>query len=214
MADIAHPAGLIAAGVMGSPLPWADVVTTTTHKTLRGPRGGMILTRDADLAKKIDRSTFPGAQGGPLMHQIAGKAVAFHEAATPEFVAYQEKLPANAVHLANKLAEKGLEPVTGGTECHLVLVDLRSRNVSGAEIEAAGLAAGTSLNKNMIPGDPRPPRETSGIRVGTAAVTTRGIGLGEMDAIAEILVGMVEGKAPESFRGKVAELCEAFGLPG
>ncbi len=212
MADIAHPAGLIAAGVMGSPLPHADVVTMTTHKTLRGPRGGMILCKE-EHKKAIDRAVFPGGQGGPLMHQIAGKAVAFHEASTDAFRAYAKQVAANAVELAARLADRGLAIVTGGTDSHIVLVDLRGTDATGADVEEKGLAAGVSMNKNMVPGDPRPPRETSGIRLGTAALTTRGMGLAEMDAVAEIIAGLVEGREAESFRGKVAELCGAFPLP-
>jgi glycine hydroxymethyltransferase len=212
MADIAHPAGLIAAGVMPSPLPFADVVTMTTHKTLRGPRGGMILCT-AELQKQIDRSVFPGAQGGPFMHLIAGKAVAFHEAATDAFRAYQRQVKANAAHLAARLVARGVDVVTGGTDSHMVLLDLRRRGKSGAEVEARGLEAGISLNKNMVPGDPRPPRETSGVRVGTPAATTRGMGTAEMEVIADILVGMIEARPAAALRGKVAELCDAFPLP-
>jgi glycine hydroxymethyltransferase len=212
LADIAHPAGLIAAKVLASPFPHADVVTLTTHKTLRGPRGGMILCHE-DLAKRIHSSVFPGEQGGPFMHHIAAKAVAFGEALRDEFVRYQEQVVANASHLAAHLEERGLSIVTGGTDNHMVLVDLRSTEVTGAEMEERGRQAGISLNKNLIPGDPRPPRVTSGIRLGTAAVTTRGLCEAEMESLGSILVALLEGVDPVSFSGQVAELCEAFPLP-
>jgi glycine hydroxymethyltransferase len=212
LADVAHPAGLIAGGVMPSPLPWADVVTMTTHKTLRGPRGGMILSRRA-LAGRIDKAVFPGTQGGPLMHQIAGKAVAFGEALRPEFRAYQERVLANARRLAASLADRGLDIVTGGTDSHMVVVNLVRQGVTGADVEARALAAGLAINKNMIPNDPRKPKVTSGVRVGTAAVTSRGMGLAEMDQLAEILHGLVAGLDPASFGPRVAELCRAFPLP-
>ena len=212
LADIAHPAGLIVAKVLESPLPHADVVTMTTHKTLRGPRGGMILCRE-ELASRVNSSVFPGEQGGPFMHHIAAKAVAFGEALRDEFASYQKQVAANASHLAAGLKEKGLSIVTGGTDNHMVLVDLRSTDVTGAEMEERSRLAGISLNKNMVPGDPRPPRVTSGIRVGTAAVTTRGLCEADMDSLAEILVALLNGKDPNSFRGQVAELCKAFPLP-
>jgi glycine hydroxymethyltransferase len=212
MADIAHPAGLIAGGQMPSPVEHADVVTMTTHKTLRGPRGGMILST-ADLARKIDSSVFPGAQGGPLMHQIAGKAVAFGEALEDDFKEYARQVVKNARHLARCLGDQGLAIVTGGTDNHMVLVDLRATDVTGHDVETRGLEAGLSINKNMIPGDTRSPRVTSGIRVGTAAATTRGMGLSEMEALADILVGLIQGKDPASFRGRVQEICTAFPPP-
>lgn len=213
MADIAHPAGLIAAGVMPSPIGVADVVTMTTHKTLRGPRGGMILARTGAIAEKIDKSVFPGGQGGPLMHQIAGKAVAFGEALQPSFVTYQKRVLTNAQHLAARLIESGLQVVTGGTDCHMVVLSLVGRDVTGHDVEQRALAAGMSLNKNMVPGDTRSPRVTSGIRLGTSAATARGLGTAEMDQIAQIILGLVEGKAPQSFRGLVRELCGRFALP-
>ncbi|MEZ5967344.1 MAG: serine hydroxymethyltransferase [Planctomycetota bacterium] len=213
LADIAHPAGLMAAGVMPSPVGIADVVTMTTHKTLRGPRGGMILSRSKDLAEKIDKSVFPGGQGGPLMHQIAGKAVAFGEALAPSFAEYQRRVLANAQRLAQRLMERGLPVVTGGTDCHMVVVSLVGRDVTGAEVEQRSLAAGISLNKNMVPGDPRSPRVTSGIRIGTAAATSRGLGTAEMDQVADILVSLIEGAAPEGFRARVADLCQRFPPP-
>lgn len=212
MADIAHPAGLIAGGQMPSPVEHADVVTMTTHKTLRGPRGGLILSTQ-DLARQIDSSVFPGAQGGPLMHQIAGKAVSFGEALQDDFKDYARRVVANAQHLARCLMDQGLDIVTGGTDNHMVLVDLRSTDVTGADVEDRGLEAGISLNKNMVPGDSRPPRVTSGIRLGTAAATTRGLGLSEMEALADILVGLVQGKDPAGFRGRVQEICAAFPPP-
>jgi glycine hydroxymethyltransferase len=212
MADIAHPAGLIAGGQMPSPVGHADVVTMTTHKTLRGPRGGMILSTK-ELARRVDSSVFPGAQGGPLMHQIAGKAVAFREALQPDFVDYARRVVANARALAACLKDQGLTIVTGGTDNHMVLVDLRATDMTGADVESRGLAAGLSINKNMIPGDTRSPRVTSGIRLGTAAATTRGMGLSEMEALADILVGLIRGKDPASFQGRVREICVAFPPP-
>jgi glycine hydroxymethyltransferase len=212
MADIAHPAGLMAAGVAPSPVGIADVVTMTTHKTLRGPRGGMILARK-DVAKQINSSVFPGAQGGPLVQQIAGKAVAFGEALQPGFRAYQQRVKDNAVWLAECLVGQGLDIVTGGTDNHIVLVDLRAVDVTGAAVEERALAAGLSVNKNAIPGDPRPPMVTSGLRLGTAAVTTRGFGREEIGKVAEIIVGLVRGSDPERFRPVVQGLCEQFPLP-
>ena len=213
MADIAHPAGLIAAGVMPSPVGHADVITMTTHKTLRGPRGGLILTKE-NVAKKVHASVFPGGQGGPLMHQIAGKAVAFGEALEEPFRQYGRAVRDNATHLSDCLQAAGLNIVTGGTDSHMVLVDLRDEGgVTGADVEGYGLATGISLNKNMVPGDPLSPRVTSGIRVGTSAATTRGMGKPEMEAIADILVGMIRGTNPESFRGRVTELCATYPLP-
>ena len=212
MADIAHPAGLIAAGEMPSPVGHADVLTMTTHKTLRGPRGGLILTTE-DLSKKVNSSVFPGGQGGPLMHQIAGKAVAFGEALQEPFRHYAAAVRRNAHHLANLLIERGLELVTGGTDSHMIVVDLRGEDVTGADVEKRGFVAGISLNKNMVPGDPRSPMVTSGIRVGTAASTTRGMGTTQMEQIADILTGMIRGEDPESFTGQVRELCGQFPLP-
>lgn len=212
MADIAHPAGLIAAGVMPSPVGHADVLTMTTHKTLRGPRGGMILSTE-EIAKKIDSSVFPGGQGGPLMHQIAGKAVAFGEALQEPFRQYARALLDNAVALARHLSDGGLKIVTDGTDCHMVVVDLRGEDVTGADVENMGLLAGISLNKNLVAGDTRSPRVTSGVRVGTAAATTRGMGSAEMEELASILLGMIGGSTPESFRGRVQALCEAHPLP-
>lgn len=212
LADIAHPAGLMAAGVVPSPIGIADVVTMTTHKTLRGPRGGMILAKK-DVVKPVNSSVFPGSQGGPLVQQIAAKAVAFGEALRPEFKAYQQRVKENAAHLAERLLGAGLDLVTGGTDNHIVLVDLRKTDVTGAQVEERALAAGLSVNKNAIPGDPRPPMVTSGLRLGTAAVTTRGFGKEQIAAVADVVVGLVRGGDPERFRPTVQGLCEAFPLP-
>ena len=218
MADIAHPAGLIAAGVLPSPLPHAQVVTMTTHKTLRGPRGGLIVC-DAGSAKAIDKAVFPGAQGGPLMHQIAAKAVGFGEALQPAFQTYQQNVQRNAAHLAKALAGEGLTIVTGGTDTHMVVVDLRSlpadrgTEITGQLVETRAFAAGIVLNKNMVPGDPRPPRVTSGVRLGTPAMTSRGMGLREVEAVAGVLVALIRGEDPEKLRPRVRDLCAAFPLP-
>ncbi|MCB9878080.1 MAG: serine hydroxymethyltransferase [Planctomycetes bacterium] len=212
MADIAHPAGLVAAGLVPSPIGHADVVTMTTHKTLRGPRGGMILAND-EAHKAINSSVFPGHQGGPLMHQIAGKAVAFGEALRPEFRDYQRRVLDNSRHLAQVLSQNGLSIVSGGTDNHIVLVDLRGTDVTGADVEERALAAGLSVNKNAVPEDPRPPLITSGLRLGTAAVTTRGFGTAEIDQVAQIVLGLVRGEDPERYRSVVQDLCEAHPLP-
>lgn len=212
LADVAHPAGLMAAGVVPSPVGVADVVTMTTHKTLRGPRGGMILAKK-EVARLINSSVFPGSQGGPLVHQIAGKAVAFGEALRPEFRAYAQRVKDNAAFLGERLLANGLDIVTGGTDNHIVLVDLRKTDVTGAQLEERALAAGLSVNKNAVPGDPRPPMVTSGLRLGTAAVTTRGFGRDQIAAVADVVIGLVRGQDPERFRGTVAALCEAFPLP-
>ncbi|MFN7252088.1 MAG: serine hydroxymethyltransferase [Anaerobacillus sp.] len=186
MVDMAHIAGLVAAGVHENPIPYADFVTTTTHKTLRGPRGGMILCKE-EWAKKIDKSIFPGIQGGPLMHVIAAKAVALGEVLQPEFKQYGERVAENANRLANKLVEKGIDLVSGGTDNHLVLLDLRSLEMTGKVAEKALDDIGITTNKNTIPFDPQSPFVTSGIRIGTAAVTSRGLGLEDMDEIGEII---------------------------
>ena len=183
MVDMAHFAGLVAAGIYPSPLPHAHVVTTTTHKTLRGPRGGMVLTNDAEIAKKINAAIFPGLQGGPLMHVIAAKAVAFDEALAPEFRAYQQAVAANAKALAATLVEQGLAIVTGGTDTHLMLVDLRPKNVTGKAAEASLDRAHITANKNAIPFDPEKPAITSGLRLGTPAATTRGFGVAEFQEV-------------------------------
>ncbi len=212
LADIAHPAGLVVAGLLPSPVGHADVITMTTHKTLRGPRGGMILCRE-EFRKKIDSSVFPGGQGGPLMHQIAAKAVAFGEALQPEFKIYQQRVQENASHLAACLSERGLVIVTGGTDNHIVLIDLRSTQTTGAEAEERCLAAGIALNKNLVPGDPRSPKITSGIRIGTPAVTSRGMGKAEMESLASIIADLVGGRDPSTCSGPVADLCSSFQLP-
>jgi glycine hydroxymethyltransferase len=172
----------------------------------------MILAKQ-DVAKKIHSSVFPGGQGGPLVQQIAGKAVAFGEALQPEFRAYQQRVKDNAAHLAAHLAAHGLDIVSGGTDNHIVLVDLRSTDVTGAAIEERALVAGLSVNKNAVPDDPRPPMVTSGLRLGTAAVTTRGFGTAEIQTVGDIVIGLVRGENPESYRAAVQELCEAFPLP-
>ncbi|MFK7739751.1 MAG: serine hydroxymethyltransferase [Planctomycetota bacterium] len=212
LADIAHPAGLIAAGVVPSPVGVADVVTMTTHKTLRGPRGGMILATE-EVGKKINSSVFPGSQGGPLVQQIAGKAVAFGEALEPGFRDYQQRVQVNASHLANRLAGAGLKIVSGGTDNHIVLVDLRGTDVTGADVEERALAAGLAVNKNAVPNDPLPPMVTSGLRLGTPAVTTRGFDTAGIDQLADIVVGLVRGEDPERYRAVVTSLCEAHPLP-
>ncbi|MCC7398619.1 MAG: serine hydroxymethyltransferase [Planctomycetes bacterium] len=212
MADIAHPAGLMAAGVVPGPIGIADVVTMTTHKTLRGPRGGMVLAKN-EVLKQVNSAVFPGPQGGPLVQQIAAKAVAFGEALRPEFRSYALRVKENAAFLAERLLAAGLDLVTGGTDNHIVLVDLQKANVTGAEVEERALAAGLSVNKNAVPGDPRPPMVTSGLRLGTAAVTTRGFGRDEIATIADVIIGLVRGNDPERFRPTVQALCEGFPLP-
>ncbi len=187
MVDMAHIGGLVAAGVHPSPFGYADVVTSTTHKTLRGPRGGIIMTDSEELAKKINSAIFPGAQGGPLMHIIAAKAVAFGEALRPEFKAYQEQIVKNCAALAEELLKCGLKLVTGGTDNHLVLLDLRETDVCGAELEKRLDEVHITCNKNKIPNDPRSAKETSGIRLGTAAVTTRGFTEKDMAEVAELI---------------------------
>ena len=195
MVDMAHFAGLVAAGLYPSPVPHAHVVTTTTHKTLRGPRGGMVLTNDPDLAKKINAALFPGLQGGPLMHVIAAKAVAFGEALTPEFRAYQARVVENAKTLAATLVEQGLAIVTGGTDSHLMLVDLRPKRVTGKAAEASLERAGITANKNAIPFDPEKPAITSGIRLGSPAATTRGFGVEEFREIGAMIGEVLDGLA-------------------
>ncbi len=220
MVDMAHFAGLVAAGEHPSPFPHAHVATTTTHKTLRGPRGGMILTNDEDIAKKVNSAIFPGIQGGPLMHVIAGKAVAFGEALRPEFKDYQKAVRANAVALADQLMKGGLDIVTGGTDTHVMLVDLRPKGVKGNATEKALGRAHITCNKNGIPFDPEKPFVTSGIRLGTPAGTTRGFGEAEFRQIADWIVEVVDGLAANGEEGngaveaavkaKVEALCEGF----
>jgi glycine hydroxymethyltransferase len=216
MVDIAHIAGLIIAGLHGSPVPHAAFVTSTTHKTLRGPRGGFVLCR-SDRAKDLDRNVFPGVQGGPLEHVIAAKAVAFAEAATPEFAAYQRRVVENARALADRLTARGFRLVSGGTDNHLMLVDVGAAGLSGKEAEKMLESAGLTVNKNTIPFDTRPPLVASGIRIGTPAVTTRGMGAAEMgsigDGIARILESRGDAVVQEEVRRTVAELCAAFPLP-
>jgi glycine hydroxymethyltransferase len=216
MADIAHVAGLVIAGLHVSPVPHAAFVTSTTHKTLRGPRGGFVLCR-ADRAKELDRKVFPGVQGGPLEHVIAAKAVAFAEAGAPEFADYQRRVVQNAQALAARLASRGFRLVSGGTDNHLMLVDVGAAGLSGKEAEKMLDAVGLTVNKNTIPFDTRPPLVASGIRVGTPAVTTRGMGVAEMEAIGDAIARVLEsrgdaGVQPE-VRATVAELCAAFPLP-
>ena len=219
MVDMAHFAGLVAGGVLPSPLPHADVVTTTTHKTLRGPRGGMILSRDEDIGKKINSAVFPGLQGGPLMHVIAAKAVAFGEALRPEFKAYAQAVVDNARGLAEVLKSRGLDIVSGGTDSHLMLVDLRPKGLTGRDTEHALERAGITCNKNGVPFDPQKPMVTSGVRLGTPAGTTRGFGVAEFRQVGELIGDVVDGLArnPEGdgqveaqVRAKVEALCNRF----
>lgn len=214
MVDMAHIAGLVATGEHASPFPYADVVTTTTHKTLRGPRGGIILTNDEELAKKIDKAIFPGIQGGPLMHIIAAKAVCFGEALKPEFKEYQHKVRTNAQALANALVAEGFDLVSGGTDNHLMLIDLRSMNITGKELEHRLDEVGITLNKNAIPNDPQSPFITSGVRIGTPAVTTRGFGDDEMKIIAHLIkLTATDFEANrETIRAQVSDLCRKFPL--
>jgi glycine hydroxymethyltransferase len=213
MVDMAHIAGLIAAGVHPSPVPLADFVTSTTQKTLRGPRGGLILCK-AQHAKAIDRAVFPGIQGGPLMHVIAAKAVAFKEALTPEFKTYQQQIVENAKALAEALKARGYHIVSGGTDNHLFLVDLRSQNLTGRDAEIALDMAGITLNKNAVPFDDKPPAVTSGIRIGTPSVTSRGMTAKEMEEIARIIHEILEkpndSKVRRMIQKQVKQLCKQF----
>lgn len=213
MVDMAHIAGLVAAGVHPSPVPYADVVTTTTHKTLRGPRGGMILCKE-ELGAAINKAVFPGTQGGPLMHVIAGKAVCFGEALKPEFKEYQQNIVKNAAALADGLMKRGINLVSGGTDNHLMLVDLRSVGITGKELEHRLDDVYITANKNAIPNDPEKPFVTSGIRLGTAAVTTRGLDVAEMDKIAEFiyLAATDFENKKEEIRNGVNEICKAYPL--
>ncbi|MCL7464490.1 serine hydroxymethyltransferase [Phaeovulum sp. NW3] len=220
MVDMAHFAGLVAGGAHPSPFPYADVATTTTHKTLRGPRGGMILTNNEEIAKKVNSAIFPGIQGGPLMHVIAAKAVAFGEALRPEFKVYAQQVIKNAQALADELMKGGLDIVTGGTDTHVMLVDLRPKGVKGNATEKALGRAHITCNKNGIPFDPEKPMVTSGIRLGTPAGTTRGFGEAEFREIARLIVEVVDGLAAngedgngaveEAVKAKVAALCARF----
>ena len=217
MADIAHIAGMIAVGLHPTPAPYADVITSTTHKTLRGPRGGLILCR-SELASAIDGAVFPQMQGGPLMHVIAAKAVAFHEAAQPDFVNYQRSILDNASILAIELQRKGLRLVSGGTDNHMVLADLTGFGITGLEAEQALEATGIVVNRNAIYYDPRPPRITSGIRLGTPAVTSRGFKENEMTKVASLIMkvlGNIKNKAVlEKVNREVQDLCADFPVPG
>jgi glycine/serine hydroxymethyltransferase len=214
--DMAHIAGLVAAGVHPSPVPYADFVTTTTHKTLRGPRGGLILCREK-FAKEIDSWVLPGIQGGPLMHVIAAKAVCFHEAMQPAFKSYQQQIVRNAQALASALTARGFRIVSGGTDNHLMLLDLRGKKLTGKIAETALDQAGITVNKNLIPYDPEKPLVTSGIRVGTPAVTTRGMKEAEMNQIAALMAEALENVnnpvALEKVRERVRELTRKFPLP-
>lgn len=211
MVDMAHIAGLVAAGLHQNPVPYADVVTTTTHKTLRGPRGGMILCRE-EYAKQIDKAIFPGTQGGPLMHIIAAKAVAFGEALTPAFTEYQKNIVANAAALANALTARGFSLVSGGTDNHLMLLDLRGTGLTGKELEVRLDEVHITANKNTVPNDPESPFVTSGLRIGTPAVTTRGFGTAEMEQIAGFIDDTV--RRFDETRGRVLDevsaLCEKY----
>ena len=217
MVDMAHIAGLVAAGEHPSPIPYAHVVTTTTHKTLRGPRGGVIMTNDEEIAKKIDKAIFPGIQGGPLMHIIAAKAVAFKQALEPEFKEYQKQVVKNAKVLAEVLNAGGLRVVSGGTDNHMVLIDVKAKkNLTGAQVEKALGKAGITVNKNGIPYDTEKPMVTSGIRIGSPAMTTRGMKEEEMKQIANFILQVVDNinddKKLIEIREQVKELCLQFPL--
>lgn len=218
MVDMAHVAGLVAGGVYPNPVPHADVVTSTTHKSPRGPRSGIILSRDNELAKKLNSAVFPGMQGGPLMHVIAAKAVAFREALQPEFREYQHNVVANAKAMAETFQERGLRIVSGGTDNHLFLLDLTPKNVTGKDADAALGRAHITVNKNAIPNDPQPPFVTSGLRIGTPAGTTRGFGKEEFQQIAHWISDIVEDIGNEAVidatRAKVNELCKRFPVYG
>ena len=213
VADIAHIAGLVAAGVHPAPLPHAHVVTSTTHKTLRGPRSGLILSGDEELGKKIDKMVFPGLQGGPLEHVVAGKAVAFHEALQPSFRDYAHAVVENAKALAGALAAKGYRIVSGGTDNHLFLVDLRPKDLTGKEAQSRLDAAGITVNKNMIPFDPQSPFVTSGIRIGTPALTTRGFTVSEMQEVAELIDRALLADSSDAVAADVAELSRTHPMP-
>ncbi|MDF1757901.1 MAG: serine hydroxymethyltransferase [Legionellaceae bacterium] len=215
LADMAHVAGLVAAGLCPSPIPYADVVTTTTHKTLRGPRGGMILARaNEEIEKKLNKAVFPGSQGGPLMHVIAAKAVAFLEALQPDFIDYQKQVLLNAKEMANELMARGYKIVSGGTENHLMLVDLIDKGLTGKEADAALGLANITVNKNSVPNDPKSPFVTSGLRLGTPAITTRGFKVKEIKLlanwIADVLDSPQNADIIQSVRDKVLQLCSEF----
>jgi glycine hydroxymethyltransferase len=216
LADIAHIAGLVATGLHPNPIPFCDVVTTTTHKTLRGPRGGLILCRDAELGKKLDKSVFPGSQGGPLEHVIAGKAVAFGEALKPDFKDYSAQVIENARSLANQLQKRGFKLVSNGTDNHLMLVDLRSIGMTGKVADALVSGVNITANKNTVPFDPESPFVTSGLRLGSPAMTTRGMGVGEFTEIGNIIADRLlnpdSEPVAEDCRRRVAALCDRFPL--
>jgi glycine hydroxymethyltransferase len=216
MVDMAHIAGLVAGGVHESPVPHADVVTMTTHKTLRGPRGGLIVTNDLEVLKRVNSAVFPGGQGGPLMHVIAAKAIALREAQAPEFATYAAQVVSNAKVLAEVLVERGLRIVSGGTDNHLMLVDVTTKGLSGAQAEDCLHAVDITCNKNLIPYDQRPPMEASGVRLGTAAVTTRGLGEDDMrllgNWIADALEKPDDQAVADRIRGEVAALTRAHAI--
>ena len=216
MVDMAHIAGLVAAGLHPSPVPYADVVTTTTHKTLRGPRGGLILCRDAEFGKQFNKAIFPGIQGGPLMHVIAAKAVAFKEALSDEFKVYQQQVLDNAKALADELVKKGFRIVSGGTDNHLMLVDLRSKNITGKEAQFLLDEIGITANRNTIPFEPLSPFVTSGIRLGTPALTTRGLKEEDIREVADIIADVIENREDsaviETTKAKVQAICKKFPL--
>lgn len=216
MVDMAHIAGLVAAGLHPSPVPYADVVTTTTHKTLRGPRGGLILCRDAEFGKQFNKAIFPGIQGGPLMHVVAAKAVAFKEALSDEFKVYQQQVLDNAKALADELVKKGFRIVSGGTDNHLMLVDLRSKNITGKEAQFLLDEIGITANRNTIPFEPLSPFVTSGIRLGTPALTTRGLKEEDIREVADIIADVIEnredGAVIETAKAKVQAICKKFPL--
>ncbi|BDA09123.1 serine hydroxymethyltransferase [Megamonas funiformis] len=216
MVDMAHIAGLVAAGLHPSPVPYADVVTTTTHKTLRGPRGGLILCRDAEFGKQFNKAIFPGIQGGPLMHVVAAKAVAFKEALSDEFKVYQQQVLDNAKALADELVKKGFRIVSGGTDNHLMLVDLRSKNITGKEAQFLLDEIGITANRNTIPFEPLSPFVTSGIRLGTPALTTRGLKEKDIREVADIIADVIENREDsaviEAAKAKVQAICKKFPL--
>ena len=216
MADIAHIAGLVAGKAIESPVPYFDVVTTTTHKTLRGPRGALILTKDAEHAKLVDRAIFPGMQGGPHIHQIVAKAVAFGEALRPSFQTYAKDVISNAQRLASKLQDKGFSVISGGTDNHLLVVDMTSKGMSGKETERVLDEVGISSSRSTIPYDTRKPLDPSGVRLGTAAITTRGFGLDQIDFVADVIDRAVQAKSDETklhaLKAEVAKLCATYPL--
>ena len=221
LVDMAHVSGLVAAGVYPSPIPHAHVVTSTTHKTLRGPRGGFVLTNDEDIAKKVNSAVFPGSQGGPLCHVIAAKAVAFKEAASDEFVEYQKRVVANAQAMAKTFIERGIKIVSNGTENHLMLVDLIGKEYTGTDADAAMGEAFITVNKNAVPNDPRSPFVTSGLRVGTPAITTRGFGIEETTQLThwmcDILESLENGNSEQviaEVKAKVLDICKRFPVYG